>query len=280
MSQCPGSPLDSGPQQDLSNQFLEVQAPGPVTFSGSSSRSPVVAPNHVPDADNASPEMGDVDWLLDALGPSCIPVATEEPSPYSDSGHDTALHTSTQQHHSPFTPPTAPVPRIVNDYNTILVECYFKDTAPILALYDGNMNPFRSTVSRLWGSSELLYLTLQSMSAAFLSNVYPPMSQVGVNFRQKAIDMVQSLDQANVDEGVLIAIFMIGGTASWFDADDIGLTQFTLLRQHVQRLIASGKISSSGESHKFFRELLTCWEMFLAFVADDDQLGITQTPTM
>ncbi|KAG5804855.1 hypothetical protein H9Q74_010516 [Fusarium xylarioides] len=63
------------------------------------------------------------------------------------------------------------VDRPLNDYSTILVEYYFKDTAAILALYDSEMNPFRSTASRAWASSELIYCTLQSMAASFLSNV-------------------------------------------------------------------------------------------------------------
>ncbi|KAF4945038.1 hypothetical protein FGADI_12297 [Fusarium gaditjirri] len=150
------------------------------------------------------------------------------------------------------------VDRPFNDYSTILVEYYFKDTAAILALYDSEMNPFRSTVSRVWTSSELMYCTLQSMAASFLSNVYPQLLQTGLYFRQKAIRLLNDLDDSAIHEQALIALFMIGGTASWFDVNDTGSELLAACRQQ-------------DTAKPFFENTLACWEMFLAFVVDCDE---------
>ncbi|KAF5704899.1 hypothetical protein FMUND_12313 [Fusarium mundagurra] len=163
------------------------------------------------------------------------------------------------------------IDRPFNDYSTILVEYYFKDTAAILALYDSEMNPFRSTVSRAWASSELIYCTLQSMAASFLSNVYPQLLNTGRYFRQKAIGLLNDLDDSAIHEQALIALFMIGGTASWFDVNDTGSEYFPRLKKHVQSLKTSGCMSPTGHSQAFFENTLACWEMFLAFVVDGDE---------
>ncbi|WJG34612.1 fungal-specific transcription factor domain-containing protein [Fusarium oxysporum Fo47] len=153
------------------------------------------------------------------------------------------------------------VDRPFNDYSTILVEYYFKDTAAILALYDSEMNPFRSTVSRVWTSSELIYCTLQSMAASFLSNVYPQLLNTGLYFRQKAIHLLNDLDDSSIHEQALIALFMIGGTASWFDVNDTGSEYFPRLKKHVQSLKTSGRMSPTGQSQAFFENTLACWEI-------------------
>ncbi|KAF5545304.1 heterokaryon incompatibility protein [Fusarium phyllophilum] len=163
------------------------------------------------------------------------------------------------------------VDRPLNDYSTILVEYYFKETAAILALYDSEMNPFRSTVSRAWASSELIYCTLQSMAASYLSNVYPQLLNTGRYFRQKAIGLLNDLDDSAIHEQALIALFMIGGTASWFDVNDTGSEYFPRLKRHVQSLKTSGRMSPTGHSQAFFENTLACWEMFLAFVVDGDE---------
>lgn len=170
------------------------------------------------------------------------------------------------------------IDRPINDYSTILVEYYFKDTAAILALYDSEMNPFRSTVSRVWTSSELMYCTLQSMAASFLSNVYPQLLNTGLYFRQKAIRLLNDLDDSTIHEQALIALFMIGGTASWFDVNDTGSEYFPRLKKYVQSLKTSGRMSTTGHSQAFFENTLACWEMFLAFVVDGDETEFFDSP--
>ncbi|KAK0384686.1 hypothetical protein NLU13_7164 [Sarocladium strictum] len=165
------------------------------------------------------------------------------------------------------------LPNTIVDYRTKLVEFYFKDAASILTVFDGNLNPFRSVIGRLWTSSNLLYLTIKSLSAVFLSNIYPQMASVGVSLRLEAIAILSGLKHSELDEKALLAIFMIGGTASWFDADDIGQEHFSIMITNLQRMHASGQIVSASNNRLFFKDLLVCWRMFLAFIDDDDISG-------
>jgi hypothetical protein len=66
--------------------------------------------------------------------------------------------------------------RSLNDPASILVEFYFKETAQLFSCYDSSMNPFRTTVSRQWNSSPLLYKTLSFMAAASLVNDFPQLT--------------------------------------------------------------------------------------------------------
>lgn len=206
------------------------------------------------------------------LAPLTISVSLDTNRPQSVASQPVQVAESPQ----PYT--STVVDRPLNDYSTILVEYYFKDTAAILALYDSEMNPFRSTVSRVWTSSELMYCTLQSMAASFLSNVYPQLLNTGLYFRKKAIRLLNDLDDSAIHEQALIALFMIGGTASWFDINDTGSEYFPRLKKHVQSLKTSGRMSPTGHSQAFFENTLACWEMFLAFVVDGDDNEVFDPP--
>ncbi|CVK96740.1 uncharacterized protein FMAN_11070 [Fusarium mangiferae] len=199
-----------------------------------------------------------------------LPIDTNRPQTVS------SLPVQVTETPQPYT--STVVDRPINDYSTIFVEYYFKDTAAILALYDSEMNPFRSTVSRVWTSSELMYCTLQSMAASFLSNVYPRLLHTGLYFRKKAIRLLNDLDDSAIHEQALIALFMIGGTASWFDVNDTGSEYFPRLKKYVKSLKTSGRMSPTGHSQAFFENTLACWEMFLAFVVDSDETEVFDSP--
>ena len=268
-------------QDDWIDQALRITASESAVLRSDSLLDAIAQPTTTSDTNNA---MEDTNWLVDAVRPSAMSAVVSAVIPGPES-HSYPMQTpiqcpSPRASSNPIDVSEPQVPHTLNDYSTILVEYYFKDTAPILALYDSNMNPFRSTVSRLWCFSEIMYFTLQSMSAALLSNIYPQMSYIGMSYREKAISLIHALDQAAIDETVLVALFMVGGTASWFDSNDTGVQYFMLVREHIQRMTACGQMSSSGTSPLFFKELLTCWEMFLAFVVDDDKLGPAQPSSM
>ena len=58
------------------------------------------------------------------------------------------------------------ISRPLNNPSWTLIEYYFKEVAALFSSYDSQMNPFRTTVSRLWGSSLAMCRTMQSMAAA------------------------------------------------------------------------------------------------------------------
>lgn len=237
---------------DWISQALELTTPEYVLFDVDSSLHAIPQPTITSDTGDALLELEETNASVDATNAPEL-LGTQSPSRRAQAEDNPSHHESCTAD----PPPVQQIRHPVN-YATVFVEYYFNDVAAILCLYDSNMNPFRSTVSRLWDSSALVYFTLQSMAAARLSNIYPQMSSVAAQFRHKAVSILRSLDEAAVDEQALLALFMVGGTASWFDVEDTGAHYFILMRQHVQRMAASAQLPLSGQSQRLFKDFLTC----------------------
>lgn len=159
--------------------------------------------------------------------------------------------------------------RPLNDPASILVEFYFKETAQLFSCYDSSMNPFRTTVSRLWNSSPLLYKTLSSMAAASLVNDFPQLTALGKQLRKEAIEMLDK--GSGPDQDLLLAMLMLGGSASWHNPRDLGLAFFNRARR---KLASMSKAASErhGVDYHFFHQSMTYWEMLLSYVAENDEL--------
>ncbi|KAL2857191.1 fungal-specific transcription factor domain-containing protein [Aspergillus pseudoustus] len=161
------------------------------------------------------------------------------------------------------------IPQPLNNPSWTLIEYYFKEVAALFSSYDSQMNPFRTTVSRLWGSSLAMCRTMQSMAAATLVNDFPQFGPLGKKMRNEAIEIISS--ETTVDDKSLLALLMLGQTASWHDPKDLGISFFNLLRQHLDTatLAKSTNPTNRGNNYQFFEEALVYWEMLLSFVADD-----------
>lgn len=169
-----------------------------------------------------------------------------------------------------------PLQRSLNDPSTTLIEYYFKEVAGLFSSYDSQMNPFRSTVSRLWGSSLAMCKTLQSMAAATLVDDFPQFGSIGLKMRREAIDILKK--EEVLDDKSLLALLMLGQTASWHNANDLGISFFNLLRRHLNTMSSSSQRLGSGNNYQFFEEALIYWEMLLSYVADGDALVSTGAP--
>ncbi|OAA57494.1 c6 zinc finger domain containing protein [Niveomyces insectorum RCEF 264] len=165
----------------------------------------------------------------------------------------------------------APPAASIHDFSTVLVEFYFKVTAQIYSCYDSRMNPYRTAVVGSWGSSRLIYCTLQSMAAASLLRDFPEVAPIGRQLRQEAIELLADIPVW--DSNTMFTVLMLGGTSSWHDSRDLGLPFF----RRFAACLASAPASAFDEgsdhgNHRFLRESLLFWEMMLAFVADGDAL--------
>lgn len=167
-----------------------------------------------------------------------------------------------------------PLPRrSLEDPSSTLVEYYFKEVAGLFSSYDSHMNPFRTTVSRLWASSPAMCRTLQSMAAATLVDDFPQFGPVGLQMRKEAISILES--QEVQDDKSLLAMLMLGQTASWHDPNDLGVSFFNTLRKHLNSLTSGANIGSTltnRNNYQFFEEALVYWEMLLSYVADHSTL--------
>ncbi|KAL4940660.1 hypothetical protein BDV06DRAFT_196263 [Aspergillus oleicola] len=173
---------------------------------------------------------------------------------------------------SPVRPPPrdfTSIPRPLNNPSWTLIEYYFKEVAALFSSYDSQMNPFRTTVSRLWGSSLAMCRTMQSMAAATLVNDFPQFGPMGKKMRNEAIEIISN--ETTMDDKSLLALLMLGQTASWHDPKDLGISFFNHLRRHLDSaaLAKSTNPTSRGNNYQFFEEALVYWEMLLSFVADD-----------
>ncbi|KAJ5895254.1 transcriptional regulator family: Fungal Specific TF [Penicillium taxi] len=167
------------------------------------------------------------------------------------------------------------ISRPLNNSSWTLIEYYFKEVAALFSSYDSQMNPFRTTVSRLWGSSRTMFLTMQSMAAASLVNEFPQFGLMGQNLRHQAVDLISS--EAVMDDKALLAILMLGQTASWHDPKDLGISFFNILRKQLNTNPTPGSsgigfIKNSSNNYRFFDEALVYWEMLLSFVADNEKM--------
>lgn len=166
------------------------------------------------------------------------------------------------------------ISRPLNNPSWTLIEYYFKEVAALFSSYDSQMNPFRTTVSRLWGSSLAMCRTMQSMAAATLVNDFPQFGPIGRKMRDEALSII-TLEPA-MDDKSLLALLMLGQTASWHDPKDLGISFFNLLRKHLNSVSDGSSTQSLGFSesrsnnYRFFEEALIYWEMLISFVADND----------
>ncbi|RSL78483.1 hypothetical protein CEP51_008163 [Fusarium floridanum] len=159
--------------------------------------------------------------------------------------------------------------RPLNDPASILVEFYFKETAQLFSCYDSSMNPFRTTVSRLWNSSPLLYKTLSSMAAASLVSDFPQLTALGKQLRKEAIEMLDK--GSGPDQDLLLAMLMLGGSASWHNPRDLGLPFFNRARRKLASM-STAMFDRHGVDYHFFHQSMTYWEMLLSYVAENDEL--------
>lgn len=172
------------------------------------------------------------------------------------------------------------ISRPLNNPSWTLIEYYFKEVAALFSSYDSQMNPFRTTVSRLWGSSLAMCRTMQSMAAATLVNDFPQFGPLGLKMREEAIEIITR--EPIMDEKSLLALLMLGQTASWHDPKDLGISFFNLLRQQLTTLGSCTPefgVKSSSNNYRFFEEALIYWEMLLSFVADTDTLSSDSKPS-
>ncbi|KAL4998749.1 fungal-specific transcription factor domain-containing protein [Aspergillus recurvatus] len=172
------------------------------------------------------------------------------------------------------------IPQPLNNPSWTLIEYYFKEVAALFSSYDSQMNPFRTTVSRLWGSSLAMCRTMQSMAAATLVNDFPQFGPMGKKMRNEAIEIISK--ETFMNDKSLLALLMLGQTASWHDPKDLGISYFNHLRRHLDNAALARATNSSnrGNNYQFFEEALVYWEMLLSFVADDASvLPAPQTPS-
>lgn len=173
------------------------------------------------------------------------------------------------------------VPEFLLHLPTMLVEYYFNYVCQIFSSFDGTLNPFRSTVGKLWDGSAPIYYAIQSMAAAYLANHFPRMSPVGVQMQRETYrslyqaqggrDNFESLDKT------LLTVLLVGQTTAWHNPKDLGLMHLKTAKRLNRRRLEQqvGQIESRARrQNDFFEQCILYWDMLAGFVDDDiDEFG-------
>ncbi|KAJ5646272.1 transcriptional regulator family: Fungal Specific TF [Penicillium lividum] len=243
-------------------------SPGPVSISGFSQ-----AQNSPYDFNSSGDMSADVSHLLSMIGPPQDETSNGD-SVYRDFSPSNIVRSYPPASQRSTSRDVTSISRPLNNPSWTLIEYYFKEVAALFSSYDSQMNPFRTTVSRLWGSSLAMCRTMQSMAAATLVNDFPQFGPIGRKMRDEAVNIITV--EAVMDDKSLLALLMLGQTASWHDPKDLGISFFNLLRKHLNTVSdgcnteSPGLAESRSNNHRFFEEALVYWEMLLSFVADND----------
>jgi len=260
--------------------------------------------------DNPSPELlkqstSDVGWrgVANTLAAHLDPLPPLDEGPFShffdqypatspnDEGRNTTAVTNVSKPWNLFNiqqsssihsdrEPVLPAPsQALTDVPSALVEYYFKETAALFSCYDSQMNPFRTTVAKLWSLSLPMIRTVQSMAAACLTNELPRFKNVGRQLRAAALAMVEK--DPGMDPKILLVTLMLGQTSSWFDPQDLGVPIFNLFRDRVKRLaLGADNPMTPPKNLMFFQEALVYWGMLLSFVADNVHFDLDGAGTL
>ncbi|RDW79579.1 hypothetical protein BP6252_04217 [Coleophoma cylindrospora] len=176
----------------------------------------------------------------------------------------------------------ASVPEFLIHVPTMLVEHYFDKVCTIFSSFDGTLNPFRSTVGRLWDGSAPIYYAIQSMAAAYLANHFPRMAAVGVQMQRETYKCLYQSQQAGKDnsEGLdktLLTVLLVGQTTAWHDSRDLGLlhlkTAKRLNRKRKEQQMLMGDTGSRAmqRQNEFFDQCIVYWDMLAGFVEGIDE---------
>ncbi|KAJ5373877.1 Aflatoxin biosynthesis regulatory protein [Penicillium concentricum] len=219
----------------------------------------------------------DLSHFLSLIGP--MPSEEQVDNVYRDFSPSAIVRSYPPASHRPVPHDFMSISRPLNNPSWTLIEYYFKEVAALFSSYDSQMNPFRTTVSRLWGSSLAMCRTMQSMAAATLVTEFPQFGPMGRRMRDEAIDIITR--EEVIDDKSLLALLMLGQTASWHDPNDLGISFFNLLRKQLNTIASSshspgfGLPKNDSNNYRFFEEALIYWEMLLSFVADNDTMVLS-----
>jgi hypothetical protein len=172
-------------------------------------------------------------------------------------------------------PSPSPNPSSSDDQESLLIQHYFKDVCAVFSSFDSVLNPFRTTIGKIYQDSPSIYFAIQSMSAAHLANTFPYMAEVGQKLQQKACKALQEeLPLAQTGQTsctrTFLSIMLLGLTTSWHDSSALGSEFLSTARSLIlPKLLCRSEEEEVQREAQFFEESLIYWEMVMGFVAED-----------
>jgi hypothetical protein len=199
----------------------------------------------------------DMSWLRDEGQQSCTDLNTAPllAESYNNGAPD---------HHSSLT-----IPQQLNNLPTALSDFFIREVIPLYCAWDSQSNLMRVVAENSWQSSMVLYHTMQSMSAACLTSVFPELSTTAIQERLVALQCLDE-DDPNTAEHVearLLATVLLCHTASWHDPGNLAKERYHLTQRRVLEW-SSTSGTQSKPMVKFFQTAVDYWGMLLSFFTD------------
>ncbi|KAL6151299.1 hypothetical protein ACJQWK_10463 [Exserohilum turcicum] len=172
-------------------------------------------------------------------------------------------------------PSPSPNPSSSGDVESLLVQHYFKDVCAVFSAFDSPLNPFRTTIGRIYKDSPSINYAIQSMAAAHLANTFPNMAAMGLELQRKAREALEAeLPLAHSGQTsatkTFLSIMLLGLTTSWHDSSALGLEYLSTARDLILPKLFSRSGGADVEREaQFFEESLIHWEMLMGFVTED-----------
>ncbi|KAF2857003.1 hypothetical protein T440DRAFT_15367 [Plenodomus tracheiphilus IPT5] len=204
------------------------------------------------------------------LAASSLPLATREPGRESSPRLSRSLLLDFYRLPSPIPNPTSS-----DDIESLLIQHYFKDVCAVFSSFDSVLNPFRTTIGRIYEDSPSINFAIQSMAAAHLANTFPNMAAVGIELQRKARDALEAelplaqSGQASATK-TFLSIMLLGLTTSWHDSTALGTEYLSTARSLIlPKLLSRSEEVEVQREAQFFEESLIHWEMLMGFVTED-----------
>ncbi|ENH71588.1 hypothetical protein FOC1_g10007826 [Fusarium oxysporum f. sp. cubense race 1] len=167
-------------------------------------------------------------------------------------------------------------PNAITYTPSVLIEYWFRHVCSLWSNYDSDVNLNRTIAAALWSNCELVYLSLQAMSAAHLSAKVPMMRQTSITNMKAATEImradlhtVKSHQLFNsVPTSLLFSLMGIGTSICWLNATQLGLP-FLCEAKAILHAVNKNKHALSEEQRQllsFFNKSWLYCEMLLSMV--------------
>ncbi|KAF2868039.1 fungal-specific transcription factor domain-containing protein [Massariosphaeria phaeospora] len=169
----------------------------------------------------------------------------------------------------------SPTTSSLDDMDSLLIQHYFKDVCVLFSSFDSLLNPFRTTIGRIYQDSPSIYYAIQSMAAAHLANTFPNMAAVGIEMQRKACECLEEelpLVQSGQASGTrtFLGIILLGLSTCWHESNALGEEYLTTARSLIlPKLLSNSEEEEVQRETQFFEEALIYWEMLMGFVKQD-----------
>lgn len=164
---------------------------------------------------------------------------------------------------------SAAIAPAIIDMTTNLVEFWFKDICPMVSSFDSITNFNRELPARTWSTSEAVFYTVQTMSAAYLSTTAPKikvelprLATQAIAAIKKATRSVKASSTSKITPDLMFAVIGMGTSSHW-TTSTMDLTWFNETQELLYRW-GSNLTQSEIILHSYFKHAWIYWKMLLS----------------